>query len=54
MLYEKRLRTVGLTTLETRRIRADMIEIYIILGGFEGTNEFNKFQRRMEVTRGHD
>jgi len=26
---------VGLTTLETRRLRADMIEVYRILRGFE-------------------
>jgi len=30
MQYEDRLRTVGLTTMETRKLRADMIEVYKI------------------------
>jgi len=34
--YENSLRGMGLTTLETRRIRADMIEVYTILNGLEG------------------
>jgi len=29
--YENRLRVTGLTTLETRIVRADMIEMYITL-----------------------
>jgi len=31
MSYEDRLKMVGLATLETRRLRADMIEVYKIL-----------------------
>jgi len=54
MSYEDRLRTVGLTTLETRRLRADMVEVYKILRGFEGTDEVNIFQKRVGRTRGHD
>jgi len=40
MSYEDRLSIVGLTvtTLETRRLRADMIEVYTILKGFEGAD----------------
>ena len=34
--YEERLRKINLTTLETRRIRADMIEVYKIFQGYEG------------------
>jgi len=45
---------VGLTTLETRRLRADMIEVYKMLRGFEGTDEVNICQRRLGCTRGHD
>jgi len=48
------LRIVGLTTLETRRLRADMIEVYTILRGFGGTDEVKFFQRRVGCTRGHD
>jgi len=54
MSYEDCLRTVGLTTLETRRLRADIVEVYKILRGFEGTNEVNKIHKRVACTRGHD
>jgi len=30
MPYEDRLRTVGLTTLETRRLWADMMEVFLM------------------------
>ena len=33
--YENRLRILGLTTLETRFLRADLIEVFKILRGFE-------------------
>ena len=33
--YESRLKRVGLTTLETRRLRADMLEVYKIMNGME-------------------
>jgi len=49
----KRLRTTGLNTLETRRVR-DMLEVYKILKGFEGTNDMKFLQRRVGSTRGHD
>jgi hypothetical protein len=34
--YEERLRITGLTNLETRRTRADMIEVWKIMTGKEG------------------
>ena len=34
--YESRLKTVGLTTLETRSLRADMLEAYKIMIAVEG------------------
>jgi len=43
MTYEERLRTTRLTTLETRRLRADMLEVYKILKVFEGTDEMEFF-----------
>ena len=33
--YEERLRVIGLTTLETRRLRGNLIETYKILHGKE-------------------
>jgi len=46
--------TVELTALETRRLRADMVEVYKILRGFEGTDEVKKIQKRVGFTIGHD
>jgi hypothetical protein len=37
--YAERLEMVGLTTLECRRKRADLIEVLKILKGFEGIEE---------------
>jgi len=39
MAYEERLRNIGLTTLKTRRFRADMVEVFEILRGSEGTDD---------------
>ena len=33
--YEERLRECGLTTLETRRLKGDQIEVFNILNGYE-------------------
>jgi len=52
--YEDRVRTVGLTTLETRILSADMIEVDTFSRGFEGTEEVTFFQRRVGATKGHD
>jgi len=54
MEYEERLRIVGQTTLETRRLRVDMVEVYKIVRGFQGTDEVKFFQKRVGRTRGHD
>ena len=45
MVYEERLKRLRLTSLETRRIRADLLEVYKILHGFEGLNEKDFFDR---------
>ena len=51
--YEERLQIVGLTTLECRRLRADLIEVFKILKGFEGIEEKLFFKRHISNTRGH-
>ena len=37
--YEERLEITGLTTLEARRTRADMLEVFKILNKFEAVDE---------------
>ncbi|KAK8729364.1 hypothetical protein OTU49_008790, partial [Cherax quadricarinatus] len=54
MLYEERLREIGLTTLEDRRVRGDMITTYKILRGIDKVNRDRMFQRRDTETRGHN
>ena len=54
MDYEKRLKYARLTTLETRRERADMLEVYKILNGLEGLKEEDFFIRDNGRGRGHD
>ncbi len=34
LTYEERLRELGMTTLETRRLSGDMIELFRILNGY--------------------
>jgi ribonuclease P/MRP protein subunit RPP40 len=51
--YEERLSITGLTNLETRRTRADMLEVFKILTGKDGLEEGTFFTRRKGVTRGH-
>ena len=64
MEYAERLKLTKLTTLEIRRIRADLIEVYKIIKGMEGLKEENFFIRAnragvvtqsnsANVTRGH-
>jgi ribonucleases P/MRP protein subunit RPP40 len=50
---DKRLEVVGLTTLEIRRLRADLMEVFKILKGYEGLDERVFFKRHESGTRGH-
>ena len=52
--YESRLLQCGLTTLETRRLREDQIEVFKIVNGYEdvGRNMFFKLKEGSR-TRGH-
>ena len=51
--YESRLKELGLTTLETRRIRADMLEVFKIMKGIERINADDLFEMSTQSTRGH-
>ena len=52
--YESRLLQCGLTTLETRRLRGDQIEVFKIVNGYEDVHR-NMFLKLKEgsTTRGH-
>ena len=45
--YKDRLKECGLTTLETRRLRGDQIEVFKILNGYENidSNIFLKLRK---------
>ena len=51
--YEARLKRLNLTTLEIRRIRGDLIEVYKILNGLEKINPNSMFTRFRYNTRCH-
>ena len=52
--YEERLQQCRLTTLETRRIRGDQIEVFKIMHGYEGLNKDMFFRIKNDsITRGH-
>ena len=52
--YEMRLRECGLTTLETRRLRGDQIDVFKILNGYENIDRNILFTVKEERrTRGH-
>ena len=53
--YEERLRVLGLTTLEERRTRGDMIQVFKMIRGFDGLqkNDFFSQKKCHYNTRGH-
>ena len=52
--YEMRLKECGLTTLETRRLRGDQIEVLKILNGYQNIDRNIFFTVKEERrTRGH-
>ena len=51
--FEMRLKECGLTTLETRRLRGDQIEVFKILNGYENIDRNIVFSVKEERTRGH-
>ena len=52
--YEMHLKECGLTTLETRRLRGDQIEVFKILNGYENIDRNVYLSAKEERrTRGH-
>ena len=52
--YEMRLKECGLTTLETRRLRGNQIEVFKILNGYGNIDRNIVFSVKEEIrTRGH-
>jgi ribonuclease P/MRP protein subunit RPP40 len=52
--YEERLKFLDMTTLETRRVRGDLIEVFKIMKGLEDVNEEKFFTMDKGYTRGHE
>ena len=48
LIYEERLKECRLTTLETRRVRGDQLEVFNILNGYENIDS-NIFSKLKEV-----
>ena len=55
LCYEERLKGCGLTTLETRRLRGDQIEVFKILNGHENIDRTICFSLKKDNrSRGHE
>ena len=54
LCYERRLLECRLTTLETRRLRGDLIEVFKILNGYEDIDSNIVFKLKEDsMARGH-
>ena len=51
--YASRLKQTKLTTLETRRIRSDLVETYKIFNGLEGLDRDSMFVLNHRISRGN-
>ena len=53
LLYAERLISCKLTSLEVRRISADLIEVFKIINNFEGLTKEDFFNINSRISRGH-
>ena len=53
LTYEERLKRTGLISLENRRLRADLLEVFKILKGFVKVNPATYFSMSDRRSRGH-
>ena len=53
LTYEERLKRTGLISLENRRLRADLLEVFKILKGFVKVNPATHFSMSDRRSRGH-
>ena len=53
LTYEERLKRTGLISLENRRLRADLLEVFKILKGFVKVNPAAHFSMSDRRSRGH-
>ena len=54
LTYKQRLRRLGITTLETRRLRGDLIEVFKIIKGFDKVDYLKFFHLSTTGLRGHN
>ena len=53
LIYEQRLHSLNITTLETRRLRDDLIEVFKIFKGFDNVDYLDFFHPSTTWLRGH-
>ena len=54
LTYEQRLRRLDITTLKTRRLRGDLIEVFKIIKGFDKVDYLKFFHLSTTGLRGHN
>ena len=54
LTYEQRLRRLGITTLETRRLRDDLIKVFKTIKGFDKVDYLKFFYLSTTGLRGHN